>query len=89
MKKSYFYALIILMWAVLLLNVLFGYDAMIDADYGDNLRCEDRDTQMQGITPFSCTQDAVIAAFLSNVFWGILGTVILSKLITIDDDEEE
>ena len=89
MKKSYFYALIILMWAVLLLNVLFGYDAMIDSDYGDNLRCEDSDTYMQGITPFSCTQDVAIAAFLSNVFWGILGTVILSKLITIDDDEEE
>ena len=88
MKKSYFYALIILMWVVLMLDVLFTYDYVIDSyvSFGDSCKSENI---TKGITPFSCTQDAAIAAFLSNVFWGILGTVILSKLITIDDDEEE
>ena len=86
MKKSYFYALVILMWLMILLNALFTYDYIVDIQPND---CVSYEGNLDGYTPFTCSQDFLLSELTFSIFWGILGTVILSKLITIDDDEEE
>ena len=84
-EKVLFLRIVILMW-LMILNALFTYDYIVDIQRDD---CVSYEGDLDGYTPFTCSQDFLLSELTFSIFWGIIGTVILSKLITIDDDEEE
>ena len=87
MKKSTFNGLIFLLWIVLILKAHFSYDFYVDAQRTD---CISLDSQyIDGLSPFSCSVDLFLANLMDSIFWGIIGTAVLSKVITIDNDDEE
>ena len=85
MKKSQFYGLIALLWIVLILSAIFNYDFYVDVQRGDCVS----EYYIDGFTPFTCTQDLLLRDLMTAIFYGIIGTAVLSKVITIDSDEEE
>jgi hypothetical protein len=86
MKKSQFYILVALIWIVLILGAIFNYDFYVDIENSD---CQYIEQRIDGITPFRCTQDLLLRDLMTAIFYGIIGTAVLSKVITIDNDEEE
>ena len=84
MKKYQFYILVALIWIAVLLQPIFAFDYLVDTT---SHSCASWRTD--GKTPFSCSQDYLLANLMSSIFWGIIGTAVLSKVITIDSDEEE
>ena len=86
MKKSQFYLLIALIWIVLILSAFFSYEFYVDVQYTD---CVRDPPYIDGLSPFSCSQDLFLGHLMDSIFWGIFSTAILYSIIDIEDDEEE
>ena len=87
MRRIHFYILIGLIWLALIVNAIFSYDYITDAGLGAG--CDVDHSWHEGFSNLPCNVDFLIAELASSVFWGIMATAVLYRIIDIDDDEEE